>query len=128
MEGMKTHKILIVDDDEPFRVLLRIFLMRMGVLIYEACDGTDGLPLAEKIVPDLIISDLDMVHMGGVEFIKRIRSNSNVALKDCPIIVISGASKSTQQEATDAGANVVMTKPVRAALIRDTVDLYLLRS
>lgn len=124
---MSTNKkVLIVEDDEGFRVLLRVYLMRMGVSLYEASDGLDGYALAREIEPDLIICDLSMPRSNGIDFIKNIRSSVFDALKDCPIIVISGGTVELQRLAIDAGANTVLEKPyVSQSTIRQTVQVFL---
>ncbi|MDD5152600.1 MAG: response regulator transcription factor [Candidatus Pacebacteria bacterium] len=72
-----TKKILIIDDDKIFSKVLRDALLAKEKDAYEvttAFDGKEGLEIASKVKPDLILCDLVMPNMGGIDFIKQLRS------------------------------------------------------
>lgn len=77
------YKILIVDDDERNRKLLRVLLQGKGYKTIEAIDGIEALQIIKKIIPDLILMDLRMPKMDGIETTKKIKNDpclSNVAV------------------------------------------------
>jgi len=101
-------RILIVDDEPQITRVLRTSLSSNGYEVRTAGDGHAGLRSAREWVPDLVISDISMPNMDGIELTRQLRSESQV-----PIIVLSvkGAEK-TKVEALDAGADDYVTKPV----------------
>lgn len=86
---VKTNKkILVVEDDEDFLEILKINFKNNGISIITARDGEEGLILAEKEKPDLILSDILMPRMDGIEMAKRIKEkNTNI-----PIIFLTNVS------------------------------------
>jgi two-component system KDP operon response regulator KdpE len=101
-------RILIVDDEPQITRVLRTSLSSHGYDVRTAADGYAGLRAAREWMPDLVISDISMPNLDGVELCRQLRSESQV-----PIIVLSvkGAEK-TKVEALDAGADDYVTKPV----------------
>jgi len=101
-------RILIVDDEPQITRVLRTSLSTNGYDVRTAADGHSGLRSAREWQPDLVISDISMPNMDGIELCRQLRSESQV-----PIIVLSvkGAEK-TKVEALDAGADDYVTKPV----------------
>ena len=81
-------RILIVEDDLHLRVVLRMVLERAGYEVAEAKNGLDGLESIEKEMPELVIADMTMPVMNGVELVDRIRSNPETA--SIPIVLLSG--------------------------------------
>ena len=84
-------KILIIDDDEVFTKTLQDFLPKEKYTTFHAIDGVSGLSLVEKEMPDLIILDLLMPKMGGMEFLDELRKKK--INKQIPILVSSQLSK-----------------------------------
>lgn len=107
---MSSKRVLIVEDDENVRILLRIFLIRMNLNLMEARSGIEAFGLAKQIIPDLIITDLYMPGMDGIGLIKKIRSDG--VLMRVPIIVVTGGTPEAQENAMNAGANAVIGKPL----------------
>ena len=121
---MSEHqKVLIVDDESQITRVLRHSLTAHRYDVRTAADGVSGLETFHDWHPDLIITDLQMPEMGGIEFCREIRKISPL-----PIIVLSvKGEERTKVEALDAGADDYVTKPfgidellarVRAALRR----------
>lgn len=117
--------VLLVEDDETIRALLRLYMARMNLHIFEVNDGMEAIGLAVELEPDLIITDLTMPRMSGIELIKALRANSSEKLKSVPIIAMTGATMVLHQEAKDAGANVILEKPTNHKQIRQTISLFL---
>lgn len=100
-------KILVVDDERPIRRFLRTSLSVFGCEIEEAVDGQEAITLMAAHHPDLVILDLSLPDMDGVEVLRRIREWSQV-----PIIILSVRDgESDKISALDAGADDYLTKP-----------------
>jgi two-component system KDP operon response regulator KdpE len=100
-------RILVVDDERQITRVLRSSLESHGYEVAIAQDGLEALRSFEKAAPDLVITDLSMPNMDGVELTQAIRR-----LGDTPIIVLSVRDQDqTKVEALDAGADDYMTKP-----------------
>jgi two-component system, OmpR family, KDP operon response regulator KdpE len=100
-------RILVVDDETQIARVLKTALSAQGYEVKTAGDGESGLNLAMDWIPDLIVTDLSMPGMTGIELCRNVRERSQV-----PIIVLSvrGEEKS-KVEALDAGADDYVTKP-----------------
>lgn len=117
------QKILIVDDEPQITRVLRRSLSAHRYEVRTAADGESALDTIRDFAPDLIITDLSMPEMNGIELCREIRKKSEI-----PIIVLSvKGEEKTKVEALDAGADDYITKPfgieellarVRAALRR----------
>jgi two-component system KDP operon response regulator KdpE len=115
--------ILVVDDEAQITRVLKTALSSQGYGIRTASDGDEALELMKNWVPDLIVTDLRMPYMDGLELCRQVRKESRI-----PIIVLSVKGEETiKVEALDAGADDYITKPfsmnellarVRAALRR----------
>jgi two-component system KDP operon response regulator KdpE len=116
-------RILLIEDDLHIRRFLRASLPTQGYELLEAATGQEGLALAAALVPDLILLDLGLPDMEGIEVIRQVRTWSQV-----PIIILSAREQEREKVATlDAGADDYLTKPfgmgellarIRAALRR----------
>jgi len=103
-------KILIADDDPQMLRALRITLTARGYEVITAHDGTAALDAAIQAHPDIVVIDLGMPGLTGIEVIQAIRGWSQV-----PVLVVSGRSESWDKvEALDAGADDYVTKPFSA--------------
>jgi two-component system KDP operon response regulator KdpE len=101
-------RILVVDDESQITRVLRTALTGSGYEVRTAEDGHAGLRLAREWQPDLVITDISMPNMTGIELCGQLRSESQV-----PIIVLSvKGEERTKVEALDAGADDYVTKPV----------------
>ena len=101
------HKILIVEDEKNIRNLVKTILKANGYQVFEATSGSTGTIMFNSHCPDLIILDLGLPDIDGIEFIKNIRKESQT-----PIIVLSARHKEGDKvSALDLGANDYVTKP-----------------
>ena len=104
---MNRTLILVVEDDVPVRNLMTTTLKAHDYKYLTAANGETAILEASSHNPDIILLDLGLPDMDGVEVIKKVRSWSNV-----PIIIISARSEDTDKiEALDAGADDYLTKP-----------------
>ncbi len=118
------RKILIVEDDQSIRVLLKLYLVRLSHQLLEARNGLEGLSMAKQFEPDLIITDLAMPVMDGVKLVTTLRAHPK--LKDVPVVVLTGTSAEVQQRANDMGATAVLTKPINRRDLVGLIDQILL--
>ena len=117
--------ILIVDDNADIRAYLRSILQGT-YQVNEAADGQQGLALANEIVPDLIISDVMMPVMNGLEFCQRVKGGT--ATSHIPVILLTARALSQHQiEGYESGADAYITKPFSAELLMARIS-NLLRS
>ena len=105
---METRKrILIVDDEQEITLVLRSGLTKHGYDVRVAGEGEAALDIFRVWSPDLVITDLSMPNMDGLELCQRLRESSSV-----PIIILSvKGDEATKVEALDAGADDYLTKP-----------------
>lgn len=100
-------KILIIDDENQITRVLRRSLTAHGYEVRTAADGVSALDTFQDFAPDLIITDLSMPEMSGIELCKKVREISEI-----PVIVLSvKGEEQTKVEALDAGADDYVTKP-----------------
>ena len=118
---MNKTSILIVEDDRPIRNLIVTTLKTHEYKYLTAENGREAILEASSHNPDIILLDLGLPDMEGVDVIKKIRTWSNM-----PIIVISARSEDSDKiEALDAGADDYITKPFSLAILRARVKTQL---
>ncbi len=119
---MKT--ILIVDDSPTIRKLLGYILKKKSFVIAEAEDGIDAMEKLGHVQVDLIIVDLNMPNMDGIEFVKNLRDN--YYYMDTPVIMLTTTKDDKlKKDAFDAGVNMFLTKPVQPNFLLYKVESLL---
>jgi CheY-like chemotaxis protein len=117
-------KVLVVDDVAENRLLLIDMLRPLGFLVFEACDGQEGLERAQAIQPDAILMDNVMPVMNGLESTRRLRELP--ALREVPVFTISAsATQDDRDKAKAAGATDFVTKPFRASQLLALLEQHL---
>jgi two-component system KDP operon response regulator KdpE len=120
---VSSGRILVIDDEPQIRRIMRETLTSAGYEVDDARNGAEGLEKVRQFRPDLVLIDINMPDIGGIEVCKTIRSDSNVAI----IMLTVRKSDADKVAALDAGADDYVTKPfstpellarVRAALRR----------
>lgn len=113
-------KLLIVDDDKTTRKLLNLYLKGKG---YEAVSAENGLDALEKLGMEninLVVTDMNMPYMDGIELTKTIRSDAN--LKNIPIIMVTTEADDAEKEkAYEAGVDDYLVKPTNADAISESI-------
>jgi CheY-like chemotaxis protein len=103
--------ILVVDDDESIRELLRLHLSAAGYDVHVAQDAISAGYMVLRQVPDLIISDVNMPHMDGFEFIAALKSDKSIP--HIPVIFLTSIEEGDHR-GKELGAVGYLTKPVRS--------------
>lgn len=120
------RKILLVDDDEVIRALIKLYLTGLGNFeFWEEGNGQGALNLARRVLPDLVIADLTMPIMDGVMLTIEIRASTHDTLKKVPIIIVTGAGDQFKNSAYDAGANIVLEKPLSRKVMATAMEKLL---
>jgi CheY-like chemotaxis protein len=101
--------ILVVEDTVDTRDLLHLYLKKEGYTVIIAADGGEGLYRAKSDHPDMIITDISMPNLSGIDMIKQLREEPEFA--KIPIIALTAYGKDASQEALSAGADLVEAKP-----------------
>lgn len=117
-------KILLVDDNHHMRVLLSEILKAVGVRnILEASDGAQALKAMRGQQIDIIMTDLSMQPLDGIDFVRLLRRSPDSPNPMCPVIMITGHSTLTRvQEARNAGVNEFMAKPLTARGVVERIN------
>jgi CheY-like chemotaxis protein len=126
-EGTPTvqKKILVVDDSDDTREMMAKLLELEAFKVVTAEDGHAGLSAAEAEQPDLIITDINMPNLNGIEMIKMLRNRSE--FKDVPIMAITAYGHAVAAEALQAGADHASTKPIEFELLIGGIKELLLK-
>ena len=120
------YKILLVDDEPDILEILSYSLESAGYKVYKANNGLEAIEIAKKIIPDLIIMDLMMPKMNGIEACDQIRKSNN--LKDVIITFLSARSEDFSKIAGfEAGADDYITKPIKPKVLLSKVKALLRR-
>jgi two-component system cell cycle response regulator DivK len=107
---MSGKNILYVEDNELNRKIVRDLLRRTKYRLLEAADGEAGVAMAREERPDLILVDVQLPKMSGIDVMRTLRSEPETA--STPIIAITSfALGGNEQKAMEAGANAYMAKP-----------------
>jgi CheY-like chemotaxis protein len=117
-------KILIADDKETGRELVRTVLEALGYEIFEASDGVEALGCARRIHPDLVILDLHMPGLDGFGVIKELRNDESFA--HTPVIALTAsAMQGDRQRALASGFTGYISKPVSLKTLRSEIERLL---
>ena len=109
-------KILLVDDNHHMRVLLNEILRAIGVKnVFEAADGAEALQTMRANPIDIVMTDLAMQPLDGIDFVRLLRNSKDSPNPLVPVIMITGHSTIRRvAEARDVGVNEFLSKPVTA--------------
>ena len=110
-------KALVVEDNQHMRTLLRSLLNALGIaVVFEAANGEDAFVLLRDKQPDIVLSDLSMKPMDGIDFAREVRMSKSSPNPYIPIIMVTGHTERHRIEAArDAGVTEVLAKPITAA-------------
>ena len=118
------HRVLIVDDQWTLRILVSATLDADRYHILEASRGAEALAIARAARPDIIMLDVRMPDLDGIEVCRRIRADET--LREVPIIMLTAVAEESERRAgLAAGANVYLTKPFSPLHLVETIEQLL---
>lgn len=119
-QELSMRRIAVIDDDPNIRELLRIHLSAIGLIVEAFEDASAGIRSILKTPPDLVVLDLLLPDLGGLEVLEALKGDT--ATKDIPVVVLtSRKDNDTFAQAKQLGANAFLTKPVRREELIDGV-------
>ncbi len=123
----KGQTILLVDDEQDILEFLKYNLEREGYKVFTANDGLEGVEMTQKVSPDLILMDVMMPRMDGIEACQMIRQDLQL---NSPLIAFltSRSEDYSQVAGFEAGADDYITKPIRPRLLISKVEALLRRA
>ena len=116
---MMPRTVLLLEDNDSVRELLKVLLETEGYSIIEASDGRDGLAKAEELKPDLMILDLMMPGLDGENVLKTMRRHSQ--LSKVPVLVVSGKYESLDALRFQIGEENIFPKPFEPSRMLDRI-------
>lgn len=116
-------RVLVVDDYEDTRDLIRFLLEMYGYEVSEATNGIEALESVNRQVPDLILMDISMPRMDGLTAARKIRSQPRFA--KLPIIAITAQSEGFRKPAMEAGCDALISKPIDIDDLRPVINKHL---
>jgi CheY-like chemotaxis protein len=119
--GTTSRRVLLVEDNDDAREMLRIALALRGYDVHGAADGQTGIDLAAAIVPDVALIDIGLPHLDGYETARRIRAGARGA--SILLVAVTGYGQAEdRQRALDAGFDAHITKPVAPEQLAAVID------
>jgi CheY-like chemotaxis protein len=118
-------RILVVDDAREVREIHARFLDRAGMEVLTAENGTVALDAARRAVPDVIVTDVNMPVMSGLDLCRRLRADA--ATRHVAVVVVTGDPSDQARAAIEAGCDAVLGKPCSRTLLLATIRLLLER-
>lgn len=116
--------VLIVDDNQNMRRLLHTLLRAVRITsINEAASGREALEILANARPDIIVTDLAMKPLNGIDFVRLLRSDRTNPAAGIPVIMLTGYSEEAMVvKARAAGVNDFVAKPVSANVLRERIE------
>jgi two-component system chemotaxis response regulator CheY len=120
------RSILLVDDSDTIRYIIRVYLMGMNLDLIDADRAERGLDLLRVSAVDLIIADINMPEMNGLEFVRKVREDERAEVRLTPVLLLTG-DKAPDLEAKGlaAGATEVIRKPISITTLVGAVRRHL---
>jgi two-component system, cell cycle response regulator DivK len=118
------RKILLIEDNEQNRYLVTFLLEACDYEIIPAVDGAEGIALAGRVLPELILLDIQLPTMDGYAVARALRSNPQ--LEDIPIVAVTSyAMPGDREKSMEAGCNGYIEKPINPETFVSEIECYL---
>lgn len=121
----KQASVLVVDDESFIRQILSRIVSREGYQVHQASNGKDALKSLAETPCRIVISDIKMPNMDGIELLSRIKANYSDV---CVILITAYAGEYSAQDALLAGADAFITKPFKNVEIAETLRKVLVKN
>jgi CheY-like chemotaxis protein len=116
-------KVLVVEDEKDSRDFLATFLKLSGYAVTTAKDGLEGIEKVEADCPDIIVSDICMPNLDGIDMVKTLRQSPEY--RAVPVIMLTALSSDNLLKSVNAGANEAMRKPVNPDALLKNIKEWL---
>lgn len=126
MSNKPSHKVLVVDDEESIVELLKYNLEKDGYEVKTALNGAQAVEIARKFAPELVLLDIMMPVMDGVETCRQLRSISDLQ-KTFIIFLTARAEEYSEVAAFEVGADDYITKPIKPRALMSRINAYFRR-
>lgn len=118
------RKILYIEDNEQNLYLVTFLLEKHGYEVHAARDGQEGIDTAARVLPDLILLDIQLPHMDGYAVAHQLRSNPDLA--EVPIVAVTSyAMAGDREKALAAGCSGYIEKPINPETFMNQVEFHL---
>lgn len=122
-DKLLSESVLVVDDEPANLRLLTVLLSRHGYQVHEARTAEEALEIASKVRPKLVLADLQLPGMDGLEMTRQLKSNPET--KDTIVVAVTAfAMKGDEQKALDAGCDGYITKPIDVTTLPRVLRKY----
>ncbi len=119
---MDLKTVMVVEDDPSLRVVLRLVLERAGYAVIEAAHGKEAIQTMAQAAPDLVLADISMPFMGGIELTSRMRATAG--LSGIPVVLLSGHAVTPAGHAADAVVLKPFDPPDLVATVSRVLDAH----
>ena len=121
---MTDNNVMVVEDNEKNRKLMRVVLKAKGYNVIEATTGEEALNLLKNQKPNIILMDIQLPGIDGLTLIKQIKADS--VTKEIPIIAVTAyAMKGDEQKILDTGCEAYMSKPINTQELPIIIEKYI---
>ena len=126
MKAISDTHILVVDDNPDINSLIKMILEKEGFKVSVALDGASAITMTQSEKPDMVLLDVMMPNISGLDVLEKIRSNDNAAINSIPVVMITAKSSVEDvDKAVELGASGYIIKPFRANVLAEKVYSYL---
>ena len=120
----KQPVVLVADDEEDIKVVLRMFLEAVGYEVVTAFDGLDALEQIKSAKPDVVLMDIMMPVIDGIEVVRQMKATPGI--RDIPVVMLTAAAQSDMVErAIQAGAADYIVKPFEPEAVQRAIEKVL---
>lgn len=120
---MSEKIILCVEDNPQNRLLVNRILSSRGYKVVEATDGLAGLEMIRTLKPPLVLLDIDLPKMGGIDVVQQVKADPK--LRDIPVIALTASAMQGDKERfLEAGCNDYLSKPIQVQQLIQIVETY----
>ena len=116
---MGSYRVVVAEDNSDTRAMVKWLLEQHGFKVDTAADGVAALKLIAQCIPDLILTDIQMPNLSGIDLIKRLRQDRKT--EKTPVVAMSAYGPNELEKASAAGANVIIRKPEDIMDLAETV-------
>ena len=121
---MSDKNVMVVEDNEKNRKLMRVILKSKGYNVIEATTGEEAISTLKKQKPDIILMDIQLPGIDGITLAKQIKADTNT--NDIPIIAVTAfAMKGDEQKILSSGCNGYISKPIDTHELINIMEQYL---